>query len=106
MSAERRCAADGCDNVVARRNGPGRPAIYCSPECRPSGRASAPISVEVDQLDDDEVQGGRSWVVRLRRGDRSVELGQGLGRFSAVVLATELRQLLGDAPRERGGAID
>jgi len=106
MSAERRCAAEGCDNTVARRNGPGRPPIYCSPECRPSGRPSTPISVEVDQLDDDERLGGRSWVVRLSRGERSVELGQGLGRFSAVVLATELRQLLSDSPRERGGAID
>jgi len=105
MSAERRCAADGCDNVVARRNGPGRPAIYCSPECRPSGRASAPISVEVDQLDD-EGHGRGSWVVRLRRGDRSVDLGKGLGRFSAIVLATEIRQLLGDTPGEGGGAID
>jgi hypothetical protein len=105
MSAERRCAAQGCDNIVARRHRRGRPPIYCSPECRPSGRNSAPISVEVDQLDD-EGNGARSWVVRLSQGGRSVELGQGLGRFSAVVLATEVRELLGGGPRERGGTID
>jgi hypothetical protein len=105
MSAERRCAAPGCDNIVARRHRRGRPPIYCSSECRPSGRSATPINVEVDQVDD-EGHGSRSWVVRLSRGGRSVELGQGLGRFSAVVLATEVRQLLGEAPKEGGSAID
>lgn len=108
MSTDQPCAATGCTNTVVRRHGPGRPAIYCSPACRPSnaGRARAPFSVEVDQLDGDGEHDGRPWVVRLSRKGRSVEIGNGLGRFSAVVLAAELRELITDSPKQRGEAFD
>ena len=104
------CAAAGCDNAVVRRPGAlGRPPIYCSPACRPSrrsGRAAGPITVEVDQEDRDDDSTGRSWVVRIRRGDRSVVVGRDLGRFSARVLSGELRAVLVPAARQEGDAIE
>ena len=92
----RACAAAGCDNEVTRRPGHvGRPPIYCSPACRPS-RSRPAVTVEVDHADDEpDAQVGRDWVVRLRRGRRAVVVQRGLGRFSAVALAGELRGLLG-----------
>ncbi|MHB8450486.1 MAG: hypothetical protein ACYDAQ_08575 [Mycobacteriales bacterium] len=107
MTAERTCAAAGCDNPVERLDGQtGRPRIYCSPTCRPSmgGRQDRyRISVQVDQDQDgrDGPDPGRSWVVRLRRGQRTVIVGEALGRFAATALAGELRNLL--HPRPRGG---
>lgn len=90
------CAAAGCDNVVSRRPGrAGRPPIYCSPACRPS-RSRPAVVVEVDHAEDDAAAAaGRDWVVRLRRGGHAVVVQRGLGRFSATVLAAELRQVLG-----------
>ena len=90
------CAAAGCDNVVIRRPGrTGRPPIYCSPSCRPS-RSRPAVVVEVDHAEDEcDAAGGRDWVVRLRRGRHAVVVQRGLGRFSATVLAAELRQVLG-----------
>ncbi len=35
------CARPGCNNPIARRAGPGRPAIYCSPDCRPKRNRNA-----------------------------------------------------------------
>ncbi len=96
-----RCAAADCDNPVLRHPGQvGRPPIYCSPTCRVS-RAGPSLAVEVDQLDDDEDDHGRDWVVRVRRGRRVVVVGRGLGRFSASALATELGSVLGAAVSER-----
>jgi len=112
MSAERICAADGCDNTVVRSRRPGRPAIYCSPDCRPSrlaGTGRAAVAVEVTQDDDhddnDGAQAGRNWVVRLQRGHDSVTIGRELGRFSAMTLAGELRWLLGGANGHDGGDV-
>jgi hypothetical protein len=91
------CAAPECANVVVRRPGqPGRPRIYCSKECRPTPTRPA-LTVEIDQDDDDQLS-GRDWVVRVRRGGRSVVVGHGLGRFSATAMATELRGILQGTP--------
>jgi hypothetical protein len=108
VSAERICAADGCDNTVVRSRRPGRPAIYCSAECRPS-RIAAPgpaVAVDVAQDDDDRDDGsraGRDWIVRLQRGHDSVIVGRDLGRFSALALAGELRRFLAGANGHEGG---
>lgn len=110
MNAERICAAEGCQNAVVRSHRPGRPAIYCSPDCRPSriaGPGHPTVAVEVAQDDehDDGTQAGRNWVVRLQRGDDSVTIGHDLGRFSAQALAGDLRRLFGPAG-QGGGAIE
>ena len=109
MSAERICAADGCENTVVRSRRPGRPAIYCSPQCRPSRIAGPGPAVAVEVVQDDEhddgSQAGRHWVVRLQRGHDSVTIGQDLGRFSASALAGDLRRLFEPA-RQGGGAIE
>lgn len=107
----RTCASPDCDNPVVGRPGAlGRPPIYCSPACRPSRKgayADRRIVVEVDQQDNDECEGaGRLWVVRIRRGGRSVVLGRDLGRFSATVLAGELRAVLQPGTRQEGDAIE
>jgi len=109
VSAESPCAADGCDNPVVRGRR-GRPQIYCSPACRPSRAprcAQGEITVEVDHPhDDDGVVAGRTWVVRLQRGKRSVIVGQDLGRFSATVLSGELQRLLHPRTQQEGGAME
>jgi hypothetical protein len=101
------CAAPGCDNVVARANTPGRPAIYCSAGCRPS-RHRAGVAVEVAHPDasPDGRDPSRVWVVRLRRGQRVVTVADGIGWPSASALATELEDLLLSRPRQEGGATD
>jgi hypothetical protein len=92
------CAAAGCDNPVPRRTGQvGRPAIYCSPACRPSWVRPA-LVVEVEQRAEDDHEHGRDWEVRLRRGDRVVVVGRGLGRFSATALAAEFTAVVDGGP--------
>ena len=108
-----RCAAPGCDNEVPRRAGQrGRPAVYCSPACRPSYvRPVLVVDVERDEADED----GRDWLVTLRRGPSVVIVSRQLGRFSATALAAEITALVhGTAPakveppprRQRGGTIE
>ncbi|HZU80879.1 MAG TPA: hypothetical protein VE991_13255 [Acidimicrobiales bacterium] len=100
------CAAPDCDNPVARRPGrAGRPAIYCSPACRPSWHRTRGIAVEVQLDDNDDRRGGTDWLVQLRRGERVLVIRQGLGRFSATEFADNLRRLLAPAQQE-GVAID
>jgi hypothetical protein len=104
------CAGPGCANPVIRRPGQtGRPPISCSPGCRPSRRADrGQISVEIVQ-DDDASAGpdpGRTWIVRLRRGPRTVIVGRNLGRFAAGALTGELRQLLDPRTPQEGDAMD
>ena len=108
MTADATCAAPGCDNPVDRRdNRTGRPRIYCSPTCRPSGKGRPDgyrVSVEIDH-DEDASDGhdpGRSWVVSLRRGERTVIVGHDLGRFAAIALTGELRKLLHPRTRPAG----
>ena len=100
MNPARTCASPACSNDVVRRPGArGRPRIYCSPACRPSRTASGrQLSVEMDQLDHDEDGAGRCWLVRLRRGNQAVIVGQDLGRFSATALYDDLIALLRPAP--------
>jgi hypothetical protein len=87
------CAAPGCDNPVARRPGQvGRPAIYCSAQCRPSRRHQA-LGVEAEPSDASETP-SRAWEVRLRRGGRAVVVQRGLGRFSATALVAEIQALI------------
>ena len=109
---ETTCAAPGCANPVTRRPR-GRPAIYCSAACRSaahrtSRRADEPVTVEVDH-GSTSAKGrpaGRVWMVRLRRGERSVIVATGLGWPSADHLARQLTQLLSPAPTPKGGAIN
>ena len=110
MSAERICAADGCESAVVRSRRPGRPAIYCSPACRPSRIATTGPAIAVEVLQDDENDedgsaAGRKWVVRLHRGHDTVTIGRDLGRFSATALAGDLRRLFEPA-HQGGGAIE
>jgi hypothetical protein len=79
VSGQLSCAAEGCDRPVVRRPGAlGRP----------------PIRVEIDKDDDSEIEHGREWTVRLRRGEQVLVVRSGLGRFSATVFATELSSLV------------
>jgi hypothetical protein len=104
------CAAPGCANPLPRQVGrAGRPPIYCSPECRPSGHRRPGLVVELDHDDTDAADGpvvARDWIVRLRRGPESVVVGRGLGALSARAFAIELRSFLGVAGGQEGGAIE
>jgi len=103
------CAAPGCDEPVVR-NRRGRPAIYCSPECRPAarGHAGVHVVVEVDHepTPDNERPTGRIWLVRLRRGSHSVVIAAELGRPSAEHLAGQLNELLASRRRANGAAME
>lgn len=103
------CAAPGCANPVPPRVGRvGRPPIYCSPECRPSGRLRRPgLVVEIDHDESDaDAPKARDWLVRLRRGSESVVVGRRLGALSAQTFATELRSFLGVTAGQEGGVIE
>lgn len=101
------CAAPDCDNPVVRRPR-GRPAIYCSPTCRPSRRARHPrLTVEIDHPDTspDGRPTDRVWTVRLRRGPTTVTIADDLGWPSANTLADQLNNLLHPTPRDKGDPI-
>ncbi len=101
------CAAPGCANSVPRRRGPGRPAVYCSPACRPTPRRPR-ILIEVDHPDvsPDGRPVERVWTVRLRRGRRVVVIADDLGWPSANALAGALDDLLRPSARQKGGRIE
>lgn len=101
------CAAPGCANLVPRRRGPGRPAIYCSTVCRPKHRRPG-IVVEVDHPDvsPDGRPVERVWSVRLRRGQDVVVIADDLGWPSANALAGDLDDLLRPRSQQKGGAIE
>lgn len=81
------CAAPGCANPVPPRVGRvGRPPIYCSPQCRPSGRRRPDLVVEFDHDEDHQGDAIRDWVVRLRRGTQSVEGSSESSRDQAPAL--------------------
>lgn len=104
------CAAAGCTNPVPATGRPGRPAIYCTPACRPARkpgnrRRSLPLTVEVVDTNNDTDPPGRnphSWAVRLRRGTVTVTVADHLGRFTATALADDLQHLI----HPEGGATD
>jgi hypothetical protein len=109
MSAPLICAAPGCENPVPT-GGRGRPAIYCSPQCRPAarGRSGVHVVVEVDHepIPDDERPAGRIWLVRLRRAEQTVVIAAELGRPSAEYLAAQLNTLLATRRRAKGAVIE
>ena len=107
MPAAIGCAAPGCTNLVSRRSGPGRPAVYCSPACRMNHRRP-PILVEVNHPDVSPDGRGveRVWTVRLRRGQQVVVIADDLGWPSAHALAAQLDDLLRPGSQHKGGPIE
>jgi hypothetical protein len=112
MSPAVTCAAPGCDQPVHRTNHTGRPAIYCSPNCRPSHnptprRAQVVVEVEHPDISPDGRPADRVWTVQLRRGEHRVVIANDLGWPSANALARGLTDLLSTTtPPRTGGAID
>ncbi len=100
------CAAPGCSELVAQ-HATGRPARYCSTACRVRAhrqRNAAPVTVEVD-MGSASSRGRppeRSWLVRLRRSDRSVIVAIGLRHQAAERLAAQVTELLGPTPASNG----
>ena len=108
MSPGRLCAREGCENTVVRRPGqPGRPPIYCSAACRPSGTGASKITVELVRTEcDDDVSPVRpAWNVQLRKGRRWVIVATAMGQFGAMAFADELRELF-EPVRPKGGTIE
>lgn len=101
------CAAAGCSNLVPRRAGAGRPAVYCSPACRPN-HSRPKILVEVDhpETSPDGRPVERVWAVRLRRGHEVVVIANDLGWPSANALAGALDDLLRPSSRQTGATIE
>lgn len=93
------CAAPGCANPITRHP-TGRPARYCSTTCRVRHhrhrQTRDPITVEVDtgSASSRGRPPDRAWLVRIRRGDRSVITTIGLRRSAADRLAEQLTDLL------------
>ena len=91
-------------------------AAHPSTAHRPAGpprtanadRPPHPLNVEIDHGSTSAKQrpAGRVWLVRLRRGDRTVIIATGLGRPSADHLAHQITQLLNPTPLAKGGPID
>lgn len=104
------CAAAACTNPVPATGRPGRPAIYCSPSCRPArkpGTRRRPPALTVEAVDTNNDtnppgRNPRSWTVRLRRGTTTVTVADHLGRFTATALAGDIQHLIA----AEGGATD
>lgn len=94
------CAGPGCDASLTPAP-TGRPARFCSPACRAAAhravrKAAGPVSVEVD-MGSATSRGrppDRAWMVRMRRGRRSVIVAVGLRRNAADRLAEQIADLL------------
>ena len=106
------CQAVGCTNEVAQTSTRGRPALYCSPACRPSSpkrRSARLLSVEIghEPTEPGSRPIGRVWFVQLGDGTTSVVVASGLGRPSADHLAGQLSELLGRGDqRAKGGVVE
>jgi hypothetical protein len=98
-----RCAAPDCAKPITQQP-TGRLARYCSTACRVRHHRQQrqqpttpdPITVEVD-MGSASSRGRppeRSWLVRVRRADRSVIIAIGLRRHAADRLAEQLTDLL------------
>jgi len=107
------CAGPGCTTTITPNN-LGRPARYCCTACRVRDHrqrrkaADTPITIEVD-MGSASSRGRppeRSWLVRIRRADRTVIVAIGLRRAAADRLAEQLTQLLVDTSQTQGAAID
>jgi hypothetical protein len=108
---ERRCAGPGCDRTLERPRTRGRPPIYCSPTCRAASHrhpTTGPILVEIDHTPTAgrARPAGRIWLVRLRRGQRTVTVAADLGRPSAEQLAAQITQVIAPRSHTQGAAID
>lgn len=93
------CAAPDCDEPLPA-NRTGRPARYCSPACRTRAYrvrpGNEPVTVEVD-IGSASSRGRRpenAFLVRLRRGQRSLVIAIGLPRMAAEHLAEQIAELL------------
>jgi hypothetical protein len=111
MTAAVTCAAAGCERPVLRTNHTGRPAIYCSPACRPSRnrtprRAQIVVDIEHPDTSPNGRPADRVWTVVLRRGEQRVTIADDLGWPTANALAQQLNRLLDTSPQPTGGAID
>lgn len=102
---ERACAGPGCEAPVPPP-ATGRPGRFCSGICRSRAhrlrqRQSEylPVVVEVDfgSASSRGRSPERAWMVRMRRGERSVIVAIGLPRHGADRLAQAIADLLGDA---------
>jgi len=97
------CAAADCENPLPEGSGRGRPAIYCSPACRPTMLKQQRRRIEVEVNHEPTLEGdrpsGRIWSVTIRRGACGVVIATELGRPSAESLAAQVSSLLNDRPR-------
>jgi hypothetical protein len=105
----RTCARPGCGQPLVRK-ARGRPPLYCSAACRHAVARKGPVPrllVEVDHERDEPVgrPTGHVWLVRLRRGERAVDVATGLGRPSAEYLARQLREIVEPQRPAEGGAM-
>lgn len=103
------CARPGCGRTLVRRPR-GRPPLYCSAACRGLAHRKGPmprLTVEVDAVAGDAPgrPTGHVWLVRMRRGERSLDVATGLGRPSAEYLARQIRDLIEPGPLAEGGAM-
>ena len=104
------CAAAGCTNPLPATRRTGRPALYCTPACRPShkrGRGPRPAGLTIELVDTNQDTSPPSrnphpWAVRLRRGPHTVTVADHLGRFTATALANDLQHLI----HPQGAATD
>jgi hypothetical protein len=100
------CLRPGCGKALVRK-ARGRPPLYCSEGCRHLANRRGPAPRLVVEVDHESGEGigrptGHVWLVRLRRGDRRVEVASGLGRPSAEYLARQLRDII-DPSQPAGG---
>jgi len=110
---ETRCAGPGCTAILTRQ-ARGRPPIYCSPACRNAAhrkhraQVEQPLLVDVDHgsTSSKNRPSGRVWMIRLRRGNRSVILTTGLGRASADTLPDQIRAVINPTPVAEGDQIE
>jgi hypothetical protein len=109
--ATRPCARPDCPNPVIRTARRGRPPIYCSPTCRARAKRRPPTGPVLVEIDHDPPNSqhrpaGRVWLVRLRRGPRTVTVASGLGHTSAESLAAQITAVLAARSTTPGAAID
>ena len=98
------CAGPGCTNPIPPRP-TGRPARFCSTACRARSHrthppATEPVTVEIDRgsASSRGRPPQRHWLIRLRRGDRSIIVAIGLPRTGAEHLAQQINELLNPNP--------
>jgi len=100
--AEVICAGPDCTEAVLA-SGIGRPARFCSSACRLRAHRARqqgerqPVTVEVDfgSASSRGRSPDRAWMVRIRRGQRSVIVSIGLRLHAAISLAEQIADVLG-----------